>query len=338
MDEPKQLPLPNAVEKRPIRAAAREYRHMLRAACRSPIHCHNTWAQIRKVCRLGGVRWVEQLSERRVQKALGRLREEKHLSLVTLQHHWRSIKTFSAWLARPAVGLLVRDPLQYLPGYRIDRERHRHRRHVWTGDEVRALVHAAEIGGQHHGMSGMERSLLYRVLVESGIRPGSLYALSRDAFRMEPLPHLVVRGDQLKEGGEGRAVFLRDDTAQLLGRHVLRSGACPTLFAMPPAYRWVHMLRRDLRAAGLAPKDSEGRYLDLYSLKTTCLSNWAVAPKMTAAKLQRLAGHSNIATTLKYYVQVGDPDLADAINSMPSIFDLTDGTANGAAAAGGGPQ
>jgi integrase len=77
--------------------------------------------------------------------------------------------------------------------------------------------------------------------------------------------------------------------------------------------RAAEMLRDDLKAAGIAPKDEQGRTLDFHSVRHGFVTQLAVAgvqPKMA----QALARHSTINLTMNVYSHVEQQALAGALD------------------------
>jgi integrase len=112
---------------------------------------------------------------------------------------------------------------------------------------------------------------------------------------------------------------------------------CPYVFLPKP--RWMHILR--MRGKGKWAEDSAlvnnvGRRFDqlrttacipectLHDLRRSCLTNWA--RELPVHVVQKLAGHSDIKTTQKYYliVQQADLDKARTVNSKILGRGLTD--------------
>jgi hypothetical protein len=78
------------------------------------------------------------------------------------------------------------------------------------------------------------------------------------------------------------------------------------------------MLRRDLKAAGIAPKDASGRVVDFHGQRTTFitgLSRSGVAP----AVAQKLARHSDIKLTMDVYTRLEMSELGDAVSKLPRL-------------------
>ena len=78
------------------------------------------------------------------------------------------------------------------------------------------------------------------------------------------------------------------------------------------------MLRRDLKAAGIQPKDAAGRVLDFHGQRTTFitgLSRSGVSPAMA----QKLARHSDIKLTMDVYTRLEMAELGDAVSRLPKL-------------------
>ena len=74
----------------------------------------------------------------------------------------------------------------------------------------------------------------------------------------------------------------------------------------------------DLRAAGIAKTDTQGRTLDIHCLRhtfATLLARNGVSPA-TAQKLMR---HSDIRLTMNLYTQLDLADTASALAALPTI-------------------
>lgn len=63
--------------------------------------------------------------------------------------------------------------------------------------------------------------------------------------------------------------------------------------------------------------------LSIHTLRKSCIQNWAnnnSNPKVT----QRLAGHADLKTTMKYYVQIGKSERAQAAQVIDDLLKKTD--------------
>lgn len=78
-------------------------------------------------------------------------------------------------------------------------------------------------------------------------------------------------------------------------------------------------LERHLRHAGIELDEP----LSIHILRKSCIQNWAnnnPNPKVT----QRLAGHADLKTTMKYYVQIGKSERAQAARAIDDLLKETD--------------
>ena len=94
------------------------------------------------------------------------------------------------------------------------------------------------------------------------------------------------------------------------------------LFDLPSDF--IRAFDRDLKAAGIAKTDSQGRTVDLHCLRhtfATMLSQAGVAPRMA----QELLRHSDIRLTMNTYTHLQLVDTAGAVEALPSLPALDGG-------------
>ena len=78
------------------------------------------------------------------------------------------------------------------------------------------------------------------------------------------------------------------------------------------------ILRADLKAAGIASNDGDGRVLDFHSLRQTFITNLSLA-NVSPQMAKTLARHSDINLTMNTYTHIGMGDQGRAVESLPSI-------------------
>jgi integrase len=123
---------------------------------------------------------------------------------------------------------------------------------------------------------------------------------------------------------ESRVVPIPAETVQLLANLQTESEeGNPYVFI--PTGRWQHILKR--RSEGTWQPDYEiinnltrsmetfcrrscGDYFTPHDLRRSCITNWS--KRLPIQTVQHLAGHSNIATTRKYYLSVQSSDMETA--------------------------
>jgi len=114
----------------------------------------------------------------------------------------RAAKGFCNWMVRQ--GRASENPLRFLEmlNDRIDRRR---QRRVFSIEELRILISTAQQGPQQYRMSGPERSLLYRVAVETGLRSKEIRSLRTTSLREENgISFIVVNAAYSKNRHETR--------------------------------------------------------------------------------------------------------------------------------------
>ncbi len=184
---------------------------------------------------------------------------------------------------------------------------------------------------------GRERSLVYKTLILTGLRKSELSALQVNQLQLDGShPHIVLNAADEKNR-EGNSIPLRQDLADDLqnwlddrqqrdtkptlrlsdaaGRADESLGASP-VFVVPDTL--VKILKRDLKAAGIADKDDRGRVLDVHALRTsfgTLLSVGGV-PLRTAQAAMR---HSDPKLTANVYTDPRLLDVHSALDALPKL-------------------
>jgi len=176
-------------------------------------------------------------------------------------------------------------------------------------------------------MDGPERSLLYRLALETGLRAAELKSLTRGEFALDvEHPGVTVRAGYSKNRRED-TLPLKTHTAMLLRLHLTAKLPQTKAFGIPESSRTARMLRLDLADAGIPYRDIAGRVVDFHALRHTFVSALAasgVHPKTA----QTLARHSDIRPTLDRYTHVLGEQQVAAVNSLPDLS--TDPKAAGA--------
>jgi integrase len=78
------------------------------------------------------------------------------------------------------------------------------------------------------------------------------------------------------------------------------------------------MFRTDLTAAEIQIVDADGNVLDFHGQRTTFISGLARAG-VSPAKAQKLARHSDVNLTMRTYTHLQVEELAEAVESLPSL-------------------
>ena len=225
-----------------------------------------------------------------------------------------ALKGFARWLID--TGQASESPLRGLRKLNEKIDVRRERR-AGTPDELRRLVATTALSGELFGMSGVERSLLYRFCAETGLRANEARTLTAADFDLDGLIVRVRAG--YSKHRETDTVPLREELAEALRGHL--SGKLPTGKAFGGTYsrltdRTAEMLQQDLEAAGVAYTDEQGRVLDFHGLRHSFVTNLSHAPSRVA---QSLARHKTSAMTDRYtHVRLNDERAALAM--LPDLM------------------
>jgi integrase len=168
-------------------------------------------------------------------------------------------------------------------------------------------------------ISGADRSLLYHLALESGLRANEIMTLTigRCNLRSDP-PTLTVIAGYRKQRKE-RTQPIPSELAVALKEHIGERRPEELLFSrMPPITKLAKMLRTDLEAAEIPYKDEESRVVDFHALRHTYATNLArsgVHPKIA----MDLLGHTDINLTMVYYSHTEINERAAALKNLPDL-------------------
>jgi integrase len=241
--------------------------------------------------------------------------EHRGISLQTFNHYLTAIKGFCRWLVRE--GRAAENALAHLARQNVRTDR-RHDRRALSSEEVSSLLTAARNGSERFGMTGPDRSMLYRLAVESGLRANELRSLSVGSFNLDgESPTVTVKAAYSKHRRED-VQPIRPELASALKEHFTGKPADAPAFRLPAAWAVVDMIRADLDAAEISHHDDAGRVVDFHALRHTFITNLArggIHPKIA----QQLARHSTITLTMDRYSHTALSDLHDALATLPDL-------------------
>ena len=280
--------------------------------------------RVRRVFDCCGFRFWSDISASRVLSHLSELREDtddrRGISAQTFNFYIQAIKQFCRWMV--ADGRATESPVVHLEGMNVRTDR-RHDRRPLTVDEARRLLAATSGAGERYGMAGTERSLLYRVALESGLRAGELRSLMRASFALDTDPPTVTVAAAYSKHRREDVLPLRLDTVEVLRQHLKSKSPAAQVFAMPRPDDVARMLRADLADADIPYRDDAGRVADFHALRHTFITNLAssgVHPKTA----QALARHSTITLTMDRYSHSYQEAESAALAALPDLGVPTD--------------
>lgn len=253
---------------------------------------------------------LSDLSEERVQKALGTLRSEGR-SLQTCNHHRAAIRAFSKWCFESH--RTREDVLRSVRGYNA-REDPRHERRTIPLGELARLIEAAERGPVVLGISGRVRALCYRLAASTGLRYSEISSIVPACFDWGA--RSVTIQAAYAKNGRTATLPLTGDLAEDLEAFVRPIPVSSPVFPLP-ADKGAELVKVDLAAAGIPYQDDAGQFFDFHALRcemATLADQAGVSPRV----VQRLMRHSTLELTGRY-TRPRVADLDAAAKKLPRL-------------------
>jgi integrase len=262
--------------------------------------------------------YIADIAASRVQRYLAERRRDG-LSIRSSNFYLQAIKQFCRWLV--ADNRAAENPLTYLQGQNPKTDI-RHSRRALSVDELNKLIKSTAQGQKHSGMTAKERTMLYRLALTTGLRAGELASLTWQSFNlMDSTPSVTVLAAYSKH---------RRDDVQLLPLEVaeqfrkwqqeVNTQENNKVFGKFDKSYAAKMLRKDLKAAGIAYKDDAGQVVDFHALRHTYITN-IVKGGASVKVAQSLARHSTVNLTMDTYTHLNLHDGKAALSGLPKLPD-----------------
>jgi integrase len=272
--------------------------------------------RVARLIDLGRIGRISDLSPSRVQATLKAVRDgdktHNGLSLRSLHHYTRVVKGFSRWLWRD--GRATEDTLAHLTSPNPDADR-RHERRALTLEEMARLIQTAETGPVVLTLPGPDRAALYRVALGTGFRAAELGSLTPESFHLDDdTPTIIVAAAYSKRRRDD-VQPIRPDLADALRPWLSTKAGGAPVFRID-SHHTAHLIRADLKAAGIPYVDASGRVADFHALRHSYIT--ALAMSTAPVKVvQSLARHSTPTLTLGLYSHVQLYDQTAALDALP---------------------
>jgi integrase len=300
-----------------------QYATMLRSRDRTEAHVITTRRNIRWIIEAVGARRFADLEADAIYQVLARQRKAKQrFGATTANSYIRAVRGFCRWAVRR--GFIARDPSAALAPFNTATDR-RFARRALSLPDLRRLLAVAREALPYCGLTGEERYWLYRLVVETRLRPGSIRALRvADIVLDGPVPHIRIAASSQKARRQSVAP-LRRDTAEELQTRFEGLESTDWAFAVPANYLLTTMLKRDLEAAGIPfttepqPDCPNGLRVDFYSLKHTGAT--MVAQVAPPGDLPDLIGVRSLDVARHYLLESDLSGLQQSVEAMPSLYD-----------------
>ena len=257
------------------------------------------------------------------------------LSAESSNHYLRRVKQFCSWMVRS--GKAHENPLASLK--LMNSQPDAKKRRALTAEELRLLFETVEKSEPVFGVAGVDRAMLYRFAVQTGLRANEIRSLRTSSLVLDGTPPSVRVKAAASKNRRECLLPLRNELAIDLKSYLQGQKTQDPAFVLPHASNVARMLKADLRAAWrswvqagetkaekrdralsgfLRAIDSEGRVVDFHALRHTFVTNLAkggVHPKVA----QQLARHSTITLTMDRYSHAVPEDLAKGLEALPVL-------------------
>lgn len=194
----------------------------------------------------------------------------------------------------------------------------RKQRRALTVDEIQKLLSATEAASKRFNMTGHQRALVYKLALETGMRFGEIASLNVASFSFHSSPPTVRVEAANAKGKKTSDLILMSQTATMIERQLCGKDPQEKAFPMPHKANGAAMMRKDLDAAKIKYTDESGRDCDFHALRHTFITNLSRAG-VHPTVAQKLARHSSIELTMKYYTHVLYESEVSAIASLQNI-------------------
>ena len=297
---------------KPLSQHLEDFKQSLLAKGNSAGHVTKTIARIEKVFNGCKFKTWTDMSASRIQHFLSVMRNgEGGIGAQTFNYYLKSVKQFCKWMVQDRRA--GESPVEHLRSINVRTDR-QHDRRALEPDEIRCLLENTKKGPFRYKMTGLERSMLYRLAIETGLRANELRNLTVSSFDLDNCT-VTVQAAYSKHRQQD-VLPLRPDTAQEL-RGFLK-GKLPQAHAFNVPNRTADMIRADLEDADIPYVDDSGRYADFHSLRHTTGSLHAASgthPKVA----QALMRHSTVELTLGRYSHLYRGQETEAIAGLPDL-------------------
>jgi integrase len=303
--------------KRPLVEHLEDFRQALLAKGDTPEYVATVLSRAKRTIKGCKFTFWEDIQPSKVAGYLSELRNNGDgISAQTFNFYLQVMKQFSKWMVQD--GRASESQLQHLKGLNVRTDR-RHDRRPLEPDEMRRLLETTAAAPKRFGMEGRERTLLYRMAAETGLRRKELQSLKVSSFDFQA--RTVSVNCSYTKNKRTAVLPLRSDTAADLQSFF--TGKLPGVKAFGGTYKRLtnktaNMLKADLADADIPYVDDAERFADFHCLRHTTgslLAASGVHPKVA----QSIMRHSDINLTLSRYTHTLTGQEADAVASLPDL-------------------
>ena len=207
-------------------------------------------------------------------------------------------------------------PVVGLKMLNVQTDRRRLRRAL-SLDDLLKLLSVTRHGPTRGRTTGPERSLIYWMAAETGLRASELRSLTAGSFDLAATPPTVVVEAGYSKRRRRDTLSLTDDLAAQLRTHLAKKLPSAAAFAIPT--QTAEMIRADLKRAGIPYRDPEtGEVFDFHGLRYQCAANLARGGAHPSVMQSRMR-HSSVELTMNIYARLGKDGQTAALDALPRL-------------------
>ena len=301
-------------------------------------HANEAQSKIQKVIKITKAVFLPEVTQPKLLAALNKLNSDKGFSAQTFNHYVSAVKAFFNFIDNQ-LGALRVNPTKRIKKRNINDGGLVHRRRAFTLDEGDYLVNATKSFAPRprEAVSPLDRSFLYRLALQTGLRAKELSCLQPEDFDLTK--HSLTIQAAYAKGKRTDVLPICENLANTLEPWLKTKKPKTKLWS--GAYHRGQLgkqLKKDMTRARelyidqastepekkkrqaddfLRWEDSSGLFADFHSQRATFITNLAgLTPNIK--EVQQLARHQNAMTTMRY-IKTTQAALVNLIGRMPDV-------------------
>lgn len=286
-----------------------EFKDYMTRKERDPKHIKATVSSLKRLFGACSFNSWNDITADKLKSHLDELRDRgKGISKRTYNGYLKTAKHFCKWLAKQ---LRTISPLGYIDGLDNESTDRRHERRAATSDELRRLLETTRNSESRFGLTGYERSLVYWLTVETGLRADELRSLKKLSFDFDNFTITIIAS--YSKHRQEDVLPVRPELMTKLKTYL--ANKTPAAEAFYITDRTANMLKADLADAEICYIDDNGKVLDFHALRHTFITNLRNVSSRVA---QSLARHRSSAMTDRY-THINLHDERQALDTLPDL-------------------
>jgi len=294
--------------------ALKRFRTKMTASGNTEEYVNKTEQRILRLCSETNIDAISKICRETVERWIANEIQKKILSPSSINHYITAIKSFVKYIVE--IELLPNNPLKSIRKIN-EAVGQRKIRRALTDEEIERLLQAAETRQCRSKEKASERSLVYRLLLGTGLRSTELSLLTPNQIDFTR-NQLTIEATKTKNK-KADVLPIRADLVQSIKEWVEIHDIKPheRIFRFDK-YSICRALYRDLKAADIDRIGSDGRSIDVHSLRKTFGTMLARAG-VPLTTVQRLMRHSTPLLTAKLYIDVDPLDMTQALDKLKAF-------------------